>query len=594
MATESSSSVASAEVSGGDHGGLKVGYHTAQGLRDSMEDHLVVIRDIPGGFLYAGIFDGHAGSASARFLKDELYIDCMDALEGGALLSDEDLDAVEEALQDAFIQADQRLLQWLAEHSEEPESGSTGTVAFVRKDRLFIAHLGDSRAVLGVGGDTEDLSQDHKPHGESPIAKAEIKRIEKAGGWVSQGRVCGVVAVSRAFGNANFKTRREQMLSEGVKKGRWTTRFVSKRSFQSDWISAVPDVYAAEVEEDAEFVIIASDGLWEGVKSSEAVAFVRRELESHGDIQQATDNLASFALQTRQSAPKQARGRSVSGGGVDGDTWRGGWERGDAWRMAGKASSAKLREAFKYCVDQVSAVFLWTQKVTPAQHSPTQFALRAFNVETSLVRFSFAPCPHCSGRLIAPLPRCPIAPFSLDAPQRPSSSQRCRSIPDRAREHRLAIIRLAWWRDALTRLFQGQPPEDHPVLVALGAVREARPSQLTHSFPSQPQAPINAVPSLLNPRPQLTHFFPSQPQAPINAVPSLLNPRPQLTHSFPSQPQAPINAVPSLLNPRPQFSLAPHMPTFTHTRPAPGGTASAGGAGSSAGGDGNHQAVAAS
>ncbi|CAI7844564.1 unnamed protein product, partial [Closterium sp. NIES-53] len=111
MATESSSSIASAEVSQGDHGGLKVGYHTAQGLRDSMEDHLVVVRDIPGGFLYAGIFDGHAGSASARFLKDELYIDCMDALEGGALLSDEDLDAVEDALQDAFIQADQRLLQ---------------------------------------------------------------------------------------------------------------------------------------------------------------------------------------------------------------------------------------------------------------------------------------------------------------------------------------------------------------------------------------------------------------------------------------------------------------------------------------------------
>ncbi|CAI7769983.1 unnamed protein product [Closterium sp. NIES-53] len=39
-----------------------------------------------------------------------------------------------------------------------------------------------------------------------------------------------------------------------------------RRSFQSDWISAVPDVYAAELADDAEFVIIASDGLWEGVK----------------------------------------------------------------------------------------------------------------------------------------------------------------------------------------------------------------------------------------------------------------------------------------------------------------------------------------
>ncbi|GJP53452.1 hypothetical protein CLOM_g12617 [Closterium sp. NIES-68] len=102
--------------------------------------------------------------------------------------------------------------------------------------------------------------------------------------------------------------------------------------------------------------------------------------------------------------------------------------------MAGKADSAKLCLAFKYCVDQVrkhdlehyiGALYM------PAEHRPTQFALRAFNVETSL-------------------------------------------IPDRAREQRLAVIRLAWWRDALTRLFQGQPPEDHPVLVALAAVKEAR------------------------------------------------------------------------------------------------------------------------
>lgn len=301
MATESSSSktAIAADVEASDHGGLKIGYHTAQGLRDSMEDHLVVVRDVRGGFVYAAIFDGHAGNSSSQFLKDELYKDCMDALEDGALLEEDDMDAVEDALEDAFIQADQRLLQWLAAHSEEPESGSTGTVAFVRKDRIYVAHIGDSRAVMSVGGDTEELSRDHRPHGESPEAKAEVKRIEKAGGWVSQGRVCGVIAVSRAFGNVNFKTRREQMMSEGVKKGKWTTRFVSKRKFDTDWISSVPDVYASELSDDAEFVIIASDGLWDTVKSSEAVAFVRKEMEEHGDIQQATDNLATFALQDR-------------------------------------------------------------------------------------------------------------------------------------------------------------------------------------------------------------------------------------------------------------------------------------------------------
>ncbi|CAI5533049.1 unnamed protein product [Closterium sp. Naga37s-1] len=49
---------------------------------------------------------------------------------GGAVLEDEELTAAE-TREDAFLKADQRLLQWLEEHSSEPESGSTGTEAFV-------------------------------------------------------------------------------------------------------------------------------------------------------------------------------------------------------------------------------------------------------------------------------------------------------------------------------------------------------------------------------------------------------------------------------------------------------------------------------
>ncbi|CAI5931275.1 unnamed protein product [Closterium sp. NIES-65] len=279
---------------------LKVGCHAAQGRRDEMEDHVVVLEDIGAGFLYAGVFDGHAGASSAKFLSDELHDDCMEALEGGAVLEDEDLTAAEDALEDAFLKADQRLLQWLEEHSSEPESGSTGTVAFVRHDRLFVAHIGDSRAVMAVGGGDEGyISDDHKPSGDSGKAQAEIKRINKAGGWVSQGRVCGVIAVSRAFGNVAFKTRKEEMMQQGVKKGRWTTRWVSKRKYDSDWISALPDVYGTELTEDAEFVIIASDGLWDAFSSSEAVSYVRSEMEKHGDVQQACEALVHAALHDR-------------------------------------------------------------------------------------------------------------------------------------------------------------------------------------------------------------------------------------------------------------------------------------------------------
>ena len=46
------------------------------------------------------------------YLRNELYTDCMEFLEDGAVLLDEDLTAAEDALEEAFIQADQRLLQW--------------------------------------------------------------------------------------------------------------------------------------------------------------------------------------------------------------------------------------------------------------------------------------------------------------------------------------------------------------------------------------------------------------------------------------------------------------------------------------------------
>ncbi|CAI5533045.1 unnamed protein product [Closterium sp. Naga37s-1] len=321
---EDAPSVAASGTEGTPRRRLKVGCHAAQGRRDEMEDHVVVLEDIGAGFLYAGVFDGHAGvyltatrcafdghpvrfdghpgASSAKFLSDELHDDCMEALEGGAVLEDEDLTAAEDALEDAFLKADQRLLQWLEEHSSEPESGSTGTVAFVRHDRLFVAHIGDSRAVMAVGGGDEGyISDDHKPSGDSGKAQAEIKRINKAGGWVSQGRVCGVIAVSRAFGNVAFKTRKEEMMQQGVKKGRWTTRWVSKRKYDSDWISALPDVYGTELTEDAEFVIIASDGLWDAFSSSEAVSFVRSEMEKHGDVQQACEALVHAALHDRET-----------------------------------------------------------------------------------------------------------------------------------------------------------------------------------------------------------------------------------------------------------------------------------------------------
>lgn len=63
---------------------------------------------------------------------------------------------------------------------------------FPPKVRLTVANLGDCRAVLSRKGSAIPLSMDHKPTNED-----EMTRIKEAGGWVSNKRVNGVLAVSR-------------------------------------------------------------------------------------------------------------------------------------------------------------------------------------------------------------------------------------------------------------------------------------------------------------------------------------------------------------------------------------------------------------
>jgi len=77
------------------------------------------------------------------------------------------------------------------------------------------------------------LSVDHKPN-----SKDERQRIENAGGvvvWAGTWRVCGVLAVSRAFGDRPLKR----------------------------YVIATPDIKEENLKDDDEFLILASDGLWD-------------------------------------------------------------------------------------------------------------------------------------------------------------------------------------------------------------------------------------------------------------------------------------------------------------------------------------------
>ncbi|XP_038987151.1 probable protein phosphatase 2C 5 isoform X2 [Phoenix dactylifera] len=220
--------------------GIRWGSSKLQGPRSEMEDDVVVRSDGLDGFSFAAVFDGHAGFSSVEFLRNELYKECTIALQGGLLLTSKNFNAVRDAIQKAFQNVDSKLLIWLEQMGNEDDSGATATVMFLRNDVLIISHLGDSCVAISRTGKAEVLTNPHRPYGNNKVSLEEVKRIRAAGGWV-------------------------------------------------------------ELGSDVEFVLLASDGLWDYMKSSDAVTFVRDQLRQHGDVQLACEALAGAASWDRRS-----------------------------------------------------------------------------------------------------------------------------------------------------------------------------------------------------------------------------------------------------------------------------------------------------
>ncbi len=84
-------------------------------------------------------------------------------------------------------------------------AGCTACSAIITPTEIIVGNSGDSRAVLAKkSGDKYtaiEMSIDHKP--DLPTEK---QRIERAGGFVEDNRVKGVLNLSRSLGDLEYKS----------------------------------------------------------------------------------------------------------------------------------------------------------------------------------------------------------------------------------------------------------------------------------------------------------------------------------------------------------------------------------------------------
>ncbi|KAK1308518.1 putative protein phosphatase 2C 58 [Acorus calamus] len=243
------------------------GYHLVKGKSSHpMEDYVVAkFKKVQSSELgLFAIFDGHMGHDVPDYLQSHLFANILN--------EPEFWNDIEAAIKKAYSLTDCKIL----DHSFElGRGGSTAVTAIlINGQKLVVANVGDSRAVICKNGIAKQLSVDHDPsrwfcEKAFYLYIPNLQVIESKGGFVSKmpgdvPRVDGMLAVARAFGDKSLKAH----------------------------LSSEPDISVEEIGSETEFIILASDGLWKVMSNQEAVDVIR----GIKDAQAAAKRLTEEAL----------------------------------------------------------------------------------------------------------------------------------------------------------------------------------------------------------------------------------------------------------------------------------------------------------
>eukprot|EP01062_Namystynia_karyoxenos_P074709 TRINITY_DN71676_c0_g1_i1.p1 TRINITY_DN71676_c0_g1~~TRINITY_DN71676_c0_g1_i1.p1 ORF type:complete len:838 (+),score=204.00 TRINITY_DN71676_c0_g1_i1:343-2514(+) len=238
-----------------------------KGLRAAQEDRLTVLpcpstllndaeraASVGEGELLAAVFDGHGGCQASAFCARNL-------LSKTARHPDFLTDPVS-ALRSAFSECHET---FVSRAIGVTDAGTTALVALVRGGELTVANAGDCRAVLASGGaPARQLTSLHLAADPQERAIVEARGGEVlyyCGTW----RVNGMLGVTRSIGDIPCASS----------------------------VTSEPEISIHTIAPEDEFVILATDGLWDVMSPQEAVQLVREaraeiDAETHAGVSECS------------------------------------------------------------------------------------------------------------------------------------------------------------------------------------------------------------------------------------------------------------------------------------------------------------------
>ncbi|XP_010548248.1 PREDICTED: probable protein phosphatase 2C 46 [Tarenaya hassleriana] len=223
---------------------------------------------------FVGVYDGHGGPETSRYINDHLFRHLKRFATEQQSMTVDVIKKAYQATEEGFLSVVTKL--WPV-NPQIAAVGSCCLVGVVCNGTLYVANVGDSRAVLGrlmkATGEiiAIQLSSEHNVALES--VRQEMHSLHPDDSHIvvlkhNVWRVKGLIQVSRSIGDVYLKKaefNREPLYA----------KFRLREPFKRQILSSEPSISVHEIQPQDQFVIFASDGLWEHLSNQEAVDIVQ-------------------------------------------------------------------------------------------------------------------------------------------------------------------------------------------------------------------------------------------------------------------------------------------------------------------------------
>nr|DAD37841.1 TPA_asm: hypothetical protein HUJ06_008482 [Nelumbo nucifera] len=219
---------------------------------------------------FFGVFDGHGqfGARCSNFVRDRL----IEILSVDPSLTEDPV----KAYNSAFLATNSELND---SEIDDSMSGTTAITVLVSGDKLFVANVGDSRAIIAVKSGNRVLAEDLS-HDQTPFRRDEYERVKLCGARVlSVDQVEGLKDPDiQTWGDEESEGSDPPRLwvQNAMYPGTAFTRSVGDSIAEKIGVIAVPEVTTVQLTPNHLFFVIASDGVFEFLSSQAVVNMIIR------------------------------------------------------------------------------------------------------------------------------------------------------------------------------------------------------------------------------------------------------------------------------------------------------------------------------